>query len=68
MELSNNITIDKEILLYSIAANSNGFFEPIEDEGLIRMGTKYLPTDEFLIKYLTNGRKMMKKLEIKRLR
>jgi hypothetical protein len=62
------IQLDKEILLYSISANSNNFIELIEDENLIRMGRSYFNEDEFLDKWKKNGRKMMKKLPIERIR
>jgi len=62
------IQIDREILLYSISANSNGFIELVQDEELIRMGKSYFSEDEFLIQWITNGRNMMKKLPVERIR
>ena len=67
--MDNNIIIDKEILLYSIRANSNGFIQIIEDEDLIKVGKdNYFTTDEYLIHWLANGRRAMKKQTIKRIR
>ena len=62
------IQIDKEILLYSISANSNGFIELVQDEQLIRMGKSYFEEDDFLIQWLSNGRNMMKKEPVERIR
>ena len=67
--MDNTINIDKEILLYSIGANSNGFIEIIENEELIRVGKdNYFNTDEYLIHWLGNGRRAMKKQIVKRIR
>ena len=62
------IQIDREILLYSISANSNGFIELVQDEELIRMGKSYFGEDEFLVQWIKNGRNMMKKLPVERIR
>jgi hypothetical protein len=40
-ELNNTITIDKDILLYSISANSNGFIELVHSEDLVRHGKRF---------------------------
>ena len=63
------VEIDKEILLYSISANSNGFIEIIEDEDLIKVGKdNYFNTEDWLKHWKDNGRRMMKKQAIKRIR
>ena len=66
--LDNTITIDKDILLHTIPANSNGFIELIQDEELIRVGKKLYSQDEYLLEWVMNGRRSLKKQKINRIR
>jgi hypothetical protein len=64
-----NITIlDKDVLLLSITANSNGFMEYIHEEELVRFGKNYLHKDDFINQWLENGKRMMFNQKIERLR
>jgi hypothetical protein len=64
----NNITMDKDILLLSIEANSNNFIEYIMEEDLIRLGKSYQDKNEFLMQWLANGRSRLRNKRIERMR
>jgi hypothetical protein len=64
----NVLSIDKDILLYSISANSNGFISFSHDEDLVRVGKSHYSQEEFLLKWLQNGRRAFKKQHVKRMR
>jgi hypothetical protein len=66
--MDNNITIDKDILLLSIEANSNNFIEYITEEDLIRIGKRFEDKNEFLMKWLANGRARLRNKRIERIK
>jgi hypothetical protein len=66
--MDNNITIDKDILLLSIEANSNNFIEYIMEEDLIRIGKRFEDKDTFLNNWRSNGRARLKNKRIERIK